>query len=576
MESDRSTINRRVVQYGLIVSFVFVVVFLWPVLLHIGNPVWMHDDIPYGYFLFDNNFTHIVRLDFAHLFDTRMFYPLTNTLALGNSMLGPSILGLPVYIITRDTIASANSVMVLNFFLTFLFTYLFTFRITGNKQGAVIAGVVYTYNPYMMSRLHQELIVFQWIPLTFLAAEELLRSVSWRWAFTGVLSVLMALMSSFYYVFYILLFVPVYMVLRLVMQKTGVRHFFRPAIVMAILTVVVAGFIFLKPFVAAKSFYSVRRPFFAIVPFSASIQDFLFTTGQNVTYGWVSSIRGMQRLWASSSAVINPNDHPYEHTLFPGLTAILLLAIAIWFLIRGRYTKNEKRIIIPLMWVAGLSFLCAFGPTITLGSWEIPSLYRLVYFLPGAETLRAASRLVVISYFALAALISYGLARIKPKTTMFIFILLILCFEYRYDFGNFDSVPVSTRNFYARVSARDDVSVIIELPMANGEVFNNPLLDRYDSEDATYLLYALYHNKKLVNGYSGYIPMEYRTMGETLDLNFPTKEKISMLKKNHIDAVIVHLDEYKYPGLGFDVVSGLRALGLREIAHTDSIYAFRL
>lgn len=202
--------TKRVLWIGIISSIIFSGIFLRTLYLTFDKPLRAADDEAYYYFLFDNNFTKLAEGDIGHLFDTRMFYPLKNTLAFGNSVLGPSILGLPVYMVTRNVIISANAVRIADFLLSFFFLYLVAYSLTGDIWGAFIAGLIYTYNPYMMSRWHQDLVAFQWVPLIFLATEKLLKRIRWRWTIVLVAAFLLQFITSFYYFFFLAILARVY------------------------------------------------------------------------------------------------------------------------------------------------------------------------------------------------------------------------------------------------------------------------------------------------------------------------------------------------------------------------------
>lgn len=211
--------------------------FLYPILLHFTAPIHLQDDVAYGYFLFDTNVRHIIEADWGHIFESRMFYPIARSMTLGNNLLGQAVMGFPVYVLTQNSILAANAVMVMDYFLTFLFTYLLAYTLTGSWQGSIVAGLVFSFNPYMLSRQHQELIVFEWIPLLFLAAEKLIRKVSWQWVVVGVVAYVFCLISSFYYAYIAFLSVALYILVRCVCDGVPVKRFLRPAIVLGVIFV---------------------------------------------------------------------------------------------------------------------------------------------------------------------------------------------------------------------------------------------------------------------------------------------------------------------------------------------------
>jgi len=150
-----NTMKKKVMVIGVVAGIACELFFLWGIVKNVSLPLGHHDDIDYGYFLIDHNLKKITALDFAHFWDTRMFYPHTNTLAYGNSLIPQSILGLPVYLATHNTILTANFVILLLFFLSFFSMYLLSFSVTQSPLASIIAGIVYTYNPFIMSHVPQ-------------------------------------------------------------------------------------------------------------------------------------------------------------------------------------------------------------------------------------------------------------------------------------------------------------------------------------------------------------------------------------------------------------------------------------
>jgi len=375
--------------------------------------------------------------------------------------------------------------------------------------------------------------------------------------------------------------VPIYVLLRMGIDHISPKHFFRPAIAVGAAITILIGYIYLRPFVAAKNTYRVYRPVEAITEFSARLPDFLFTPAENLTYGSLGKGRIARALW-SNFTLVDPFEHPYEHRLFPGTVAVLFFIAVVWLFLRRKFSVGERHMVVPYGVLLALALILAFGPTIQTGTFSLPSLYQIIYALPFADTLRAPSRFVVMALFALAILAAFVWPRIQKRVrgaagrrALLFFIIFLLCVEYRYDFGAFTDIPSDVKALYRTLDQMRDIQTIIEVPMVNGTV-GSFFIGRSDIEDAIYLYYAIYHHKYLVNGYGGYIPPVFHKIGRSVDSEFPSKEKLAELKKLGVDAVVVHLDEYAYPSYGAVAVQGFQKLGIPEIARTDTIRVYRL
>ena len=59
------------------------------------------------------------------------------------------------------------------------------------------------------------------------------------------------------------------------------------------------------------------------------------------------------------------------------------------------------------------------------------------------------------------------------------------------------------------------------------------------------MLFSLKHQKKMVNGYSGFSPPEWEKLVIYLRNSFPSKESILKIKGLKVDYLVIHEDEFK-------------------------------
>jgi len=86
---------------------------------------------------------------------------------------------------------------------------------------------------------------------------------------------------------------------------------------------------------------------------------------------------------------------------------------------------------------------------------------------------------------------------------------------------------------YAAVKELPEGAALIELPI--------PPRGQAKSREALYLYYSAYHWKKLVNGYSGYIPPGYTIIGEAMQ-SFPSGRTFKLLRDLEVGYVLVHTE----------------------------------
>src|SRR5207302_2873113 len=111
--------------------------------------------------------THSLASDPRHLFDTNMFYPAKDTLALSENLIGNQLLFGPVYAVTKNAILASNCVILLSFWLCGLCMYLLFRYITRSPWPAAVAGFVFAFAPVRLSQMgHMQLLSMQWMPLS--------------------------------------------------------------------------------------------------------------------------------------------------------------------------------------------------------------------------------------------------------------------------------------------------------------------------------------------------------------------------------------------------------------------------
>jgi hypothetical protein len=187
---------------------------------------------------------------------------------------------------------------------------------------------------------------------------------------------------------------------------------------------------------------------------------------------------------------------------------------------------------------------------------DIPMPYDLLYYLfPGFKVVRVPARFIVLVGLALAVLAAFGVKAIihwlSAKRAPFVAGLVALALValvildvmtvalpmYR--------VPLKDQfaSVYTWLEKQPGGAPTAEIPLAtyNPKTFSAGL--QYEPswlpKESLRTYYSTLHWKKLLNGYSGYIPDSYyKAVKETA--NFPSKESIEFLKSQGVKYVIVH------------------------------------
>ena len=112
---------------------------------------------------------HALLTDPAHLFDANIFFPLKDTLAYSEHLLGTALPMLPILLIAGEPVLAYNVAFLTSFMLSGFGLYLLALRYTGNRLAAFLAGLAFAFAPYRLSLMgHLSLLTVQWLPLALL------------------------------------------------------------------------------------------------------------------------------------------------------------------------------------------------------------------------------------------------------------------------------------------------------------------------------------------------------------------------------------------------------------------------
>jgi len=234
----------------------------------------------------------------------------------------------------------------------------------------------------------------------------------------------------------------------------------------------------------------------------------------------------------------------------PGLYVLLGAAV---FKIFNQIQKSKKiKINKNIKWlgaVAVISLIMAMGPVLKwnektvkiAGKLPVPLPYAAVYYLvPGMEAFRVPSRWIWLFGWAASGIIALGFSHLpfnhlsfKDKRLIGIAGAIFVAVTGGTRLINYRELP-DIKNpppVYAWLKNQPG-EVILELPAAD------------ENLETGRMLYSLEHGKKLINGYSGFMPKEREKLLTGLNREYPSAELDNELKKTGVDYVIIHTDEF--------------------------------
>ena len=455
------------------------------------------------------------------LFDANIFFPHRDTLAYSESNVVAGVVAIPAWLLTHNAYAAHNSALLFAFASTFLGTWLLARHLSGHTVAAGIAAILFAFCPFFYSHsAHIQLLMAGGIPLSMLALHRLVdKPAPARGVALGIALAGQALACAYYGIFAGLMvgYGVVFLAVR--------RHLWRvPAFWIAVVIAAATAGAIVLPFVLpylemqrgsgfVRSLDDARR-------YSATWQSYL-----------ASPAHGHRPLLIAARQL----GWRIGEVLFPGILAIVLGVIGIavsWRSDRREPAPGNDRET-PMLYgtLGALAVWGSFGPA--AGLYAV--LYRIV---PLFTFLRAPSRFGLLLVFVLAIFTSLALKRLLALAgrraglaagalaAVALAELNVVPFPWE------RALPVST-NY--KVLAAMPRGAVAEFPFY-GERVAYPL-------HAQYMVLSTTHWMPLVNGYSDYIPPDFRDAAFVLD-SFPSNDTFAVLQKHRVRYIGIHWDMY--------------------------------
>src|SRR4051812_24510912 len=456
--------------------------------------------------------------DPASLFDANIFYPHRDTLAYSEANIVAGIIGIPAWLLTHNAYAAHNSALLFAFASTFFCTWLLARRLSRRSDTSAAAAILFAFCPYFYSHsAHVQLLMAGGMPLSMLALHRLVDAPSpRRGAALGVALAAQALACAYYGIFAGLM--VGYAVLFFAIRRRLWRN--RDVWIALLAGAVVAGLIvfpFLLPYLELQEGGFVR-----------SLDD-----ARRYSATWQSYLASPSHLHHPILAIARQLGWRPGEVLFPGVLAIVLGVVG--GVICGTPdadaapSADDRETVMLYGSLGALAFWASFGPP--AGLYTV--LYRTV---PLFTFLRAPSRFGLLVVFVLSIFAALALARVpSPRRGRVIASAVAILAVAELNVVPFPwerALPVSA-NY--RVLASMPRASVAEFPFY-GERVAFPL-------HAQYMVLSTTHWMPLVNGYSDYIPQDFREAAFVLD-SFPSTDTFKILEKRRVRYVGIHWDMY--------------------------------
>ena len=488
----------------------------WPLPLHMGDRIAqdLGDPLVQAWQVAWDG--HALKTQPTELFQANTFWPLPDSLAISDALVGYAPAGL-IGSGTRAAVARYDVLFLFAYALCFAGAWLLARELGVGRVGAGVAGLAFAYAPWRLEQEgHMHVISSGGIPLAiFLLVRGYRRGspatilAGWlvaTWQFS--LGFTLGLM-----VFYLL--AAAGLAVAVLWWRRGRP---RPARGVAIATAAgilcfaLASGLLARPYLRVLDAHpEARRTIENVAGFSGPPYEFLAAARSS-------------RVWGAATAPLREGlDAVAEMTLFPGL-AIFGLALAGWRI--GTLPARLRRGLA----IGVLAFaLLSLGFQLNGLSWLYP--YRWLYeFLPGWQGIRVPGRLHTLTTLCLALLAGAGAAALaarararwgaRPATAGLALACLAILAE-GWGFADHPTVPL------APPGHRDAPQPALHLPAG---AFDN----------RRYVLWSTDGFPDIVNGRGSFIPRQFE---ETLRVTerFPDRRSVDHLRRIGVRSVSVHL-----------------------------------
>lgn len=454
---------------------------------------------------------HALDHDPSGVFHTNAFWPLRDTLAFSDPLLGYAPFGL-IGSGVAAAIVRYNLLQVLAYALAFMGGYLLARELGMSWRGALVAAVAFAYAPWRLSQAnHLNILSSGGIPLSLFI---LLRGIRQGRPITILVGFLVAAWQVSLGFVLGLPFLYLLAVLGAI-GLVGWIHQGRPSLEgrtiaaasLGAIVLVSAAILLSLPYLESGARYpESRRTRSEVTFFSAPKDAFLAAPEDSVVWGAVTRSVREALPWEN------------EHTLFPGVVISALAGVGV---LAGRLRIAVR---VGLIVVGLVTAVLSLGLRLASGALG----YRLLYELaPGWDRIRVPTRLFTFTTLALAMLAGAGADR------------LVMPFANATSTRRTVIVGVLVTGLVLLDGAGWPSMVTVPPPPAGLKGLPAPLLHLPMSEPNLYMLWSTDGFPAIVNGHSGVVPAALQRTIE-VSLSFPDRESVAYFRDLGVSTVVFH------------------------------------
>ncbi|HVH26524.1 MAG TPA: hypothetical protein VM818_07195 [Vicinamibacterales bacterium] len=444
-------------------------------------------------------------VDPAHVLDANIFFPHKGTLVYSETNLGAGALAIPAYWATRNPYFAFNFMFLLSMVLSATGTYYLVRHLVEDRRAAAVSGLAFGFCAYVFGHTPQmQLLMTAGLPFSLLAFHRLAdRPTLGRATVLGLVMAGQVALCGYYAVF-VMLMIPF---AALVVAATRIWWTNLPywrALAVAAVVAVVAALPVLVPYAQLQRTTGFERALDEASRYSADWRAYFASAA--LAHRWMLPLLGR-----------------WNEVLFPGFIALVGGGTGLVF---GLVNRRMRETAILYGLLGAIMCWASFGPN--------AGLYTVFYqTIPPFTLMRAPARFGIVVTLALSVLAGIAvrelLARVSRPTVVGIALALATAAELAFPlrFRQIPPVPAA----YTMLATLP-AGPVIELPFFSSgrELFGH----------ARYMLNSTSHWMPLINGYSDYIPPDFREGAPVLRM-FPSAESFKLLAAHRPRYAVFHM-----------------------------------
>jgi hypothetical protein len=216
------------------------------------------------------------KMSVADVWNANIFHPEPLALSFSEHLFGQVIQILPVYHLTGNLILCYNLLFLSAFALSGLGMFLLVRDITGNRNAALVAGVLYAFLPYRVAQTsHIQIMSSQWMPFALYGFRRYIITDRIKALVGGASALLMQNWSCGYYLLFFTPFVLLFVVHQVITATRARDWKVWLSFAVAALVVAAGTWPFLELYLEAQRVYGFRRDIGEVLANSADIFGYL-------------------------------------------------------------------------------------------------------------------------------------------------------------------------------------------------------------------------------------------------------------------------------------------------------------